>query len=280
MSSSTFFSPSLRTRSWLFTPATRPERFSNAAKSAADVLIVDLEDAVRTDEKQAARQTVRTLLDSAPAHTPALAVRINALSTRFGLDDLAMLLDARHAPTFVLLPKAEAPAQIEQLDALLSAAQKPCALVPLIESARGLSAVEAIAAACPRVVALMFGAADYAADVSAQPQSRALEIARCRIAAAAASAAVQAIDAPCFTIHDAAVLQAELAFASDNGFHAKAAIHPSHVDAIHAAFTPSTERIAWANRVVAASGQGAGVVDGRMVDEAMAREARRVLAGT
>lgn len=278
MSSSFVSSPLLRARSWLFTPATRPERFANAAKNAADVLIVDLEDAVHSGEKAAARQTVRWLLETPPADSPVLAVRINALSTRFGLDDLAMLLDARRTPAFVLLPKVEAPAQIELLDALLEAAQKHCSIVPLIESARGLCAVEAIAASSPRVAALMFGAADYASDVGAQPHSRALEIARCRIAAAAARAVVFAIDAPCFAIHDTGALQAELAFARDNGFHAKATIHPAHIEAIHSAFSPSAERIAWAHRVMAASGQGVGIVDGCMIDEAMAREARRVLA--
>jgi (S)-citramalyl-CoA lyase len=269
----------IRTRSWMFTPATRPDRFANAAKSQVDVLIVDLEDAVQPDEKAAARGNVRTLLDAADnTALPPLAIRINSLLTRFGLDDLIMLLDAKHAPQFVLLPKIESPEQVLQIDTLLTAAGKTTWLVPMIESARGLSVVEPIAQSCSRVAALMFGAADYASDVKAQPEALALQLARCGIAAACAQAGVLAIDTPCFALHDASRLQADLTFAAANGFEAKAAIHPSHIDSINTTFTPSAERVTWAKRVVEAAEKGAGTVDGRMVDEAISREARRVLA--
>ena len=93
-----------------------------------------------------------------------------------------------------------------------------------------------------------------------------------------AQAGVFAIDAPCFALHDADRLQADLTFAAANGFEAKAAIHPSHIESINTTFTPSAERVTWAKRVVEAAEKGAGTVDGRMVDEAIAREARRVLA--
>jgi (S)-citramalyl-CoA lyase len=279
MSSAANSQLAIRTRSWMFTPATRPDRFANAAKSHVDVLILDLEDAVQPDEKPAARDNVRALLD-APGNTalPPLAVRINSPLTRFGLDDLVMLLDAKHALQFVLLPKIESPEQVLQIDTLLTTAGKTTWLVPMIESARGLSVVEPIAQSCSRVAALMFGAADYASDVKAQPEALALQRARCSIAAACAQAGVLAIDAPCFALHDADRLQADLAFAAANGFQAKAAIHPSHIQSMNATFTPSAERIAWAQRVVDAVREGAGTVDGRMVDEAIAREARRVLA--
>jgi (S)-citramalyl-CoA lyase len=279
MSSAANSQLAIRTRSWMFTPATRPDRFANAAKCQVDVLIVDLEDAVQPDQKPAARDNVRTLLDATGnAALPPLAVRINSLLTRSGLDDLIMLLDAKHAPQFVLLPKIESPEQVLQIDTLLKAASKTTWLVPMIESARGLSVVEPIAQSCSSVAALMFGAADYASDVKAQPDALALRLVRCRIAAACAQAGVLAIDAPCFALHDSDRLQTDLAFAEANGFGAKAAIHPSHIQSINTTLTPSAERIAWAQRVVDAAREGAGTVDGRMVDEAIAREARRVLA--
>src|ERR1700692_2987449 len=119
MSSATNTQLAIRTRSWMFTPATRPDRFANAAKSHVDVLIVDLEDAIQPDEKAAARGNVRTLLDATGNTTlPPLAVRINSLLPRFGLDDLAMLLDVKHAPQFALLPKIESPEQVSQIDTL------------------------------------------------------------------------------------------------------------------------------------------------------------------
>jgi len=266
-------------RSWLFTPATRPDRLLSAAGKGVDLSIADLEDSVVPADKADARNTVRTLLDDAAnGLLPRLAVRINSTATRFGLDDLVALLDASRAPDFILLPKIESPEQVVQIAALLDQAGKASALVPMIESARGLAAVESIANAGSRVAALMFGAADYASDVRAQPDSLALQVARCRIAAACASAGVKAIDAPCFAIHDADLLHADLAFAVANGFHGKAAIHPSHIPVINRAFTPSAERVTWARRVLEANEQGAGIVDGRMVDEAIAREARSVLA--
>jgi (S)-citramalyl-CoA lyase len=268
-----------RMRSWLFTPATRPERFANATKSGVDILIVDLEDAVQPDLKAAARNQVRQMLDAPEDRAlPPLAVRINSPRTRWGLDDVLMLLDAARAPHFILLPKIESADQVAHVAALLAEAGKRSALVPMIESARGLDAAVEIAHAHASVAALMFGAADFAADVNAQPHALALQLARCRMASASAQAGVPALDAPCFALNDAAILQAELEFASANGFMGKTAIHPSHVAPINAAFTPSAQRVAWAKRVIDACAAGAAVVDGRMVDEAIAREARRVLA--
>jgi (S)-citramalyl-CoA lyase len=266
-------------RSWLFSPATRPDRLLVASGKGVDVSIADLEDSVIPADKTDARNKVRTLLDNTVnALLPRLAVRINSTITRFGLEDLVALLDASRAPDFILLPKIESPEQVAQIAALFDQAGTACALVPMIESARGLAAVESIANAGARVAALMFGAADYASDVRAQPDALALQVARCRLAAACATARIKAIDAPCFAIHDADLLHADLAFAVANGFHGKAAIHPSHIPLINRAFTPSAERIAWAKRVLEANEQGAGIVDGRMVDEAIAREARGVLA--
>jgi (S)-citramalyl-CoA lyase len=270
-----------RTRSWLFTPATKPDRFANARKNGADVLIVDLEDAVAPELKQDARKNVRTLLDS-PEDTrlPPVAVRINTTTSRNGLEDLLMVFDAANAPCFILLPKIEAPQQVLHVTELLKGASKPALLVPMIESAKGLAAVDAIAQAGARIAGLMFGAADFASDVAAQPDALALQLARCRIAAACAQAGVLAIDAPCFALRDPERLKVDLDFATANGFAAKAAIHPSHLEAINAALTPSPERVEWARRVIAAGEKGVGIVDGRMVDEAIAREARKVLAAS
>ncbi|MFL9989013.1 HpcH/HpaI aldolase/citrate lyase family protein [Paraburkholderia sediminicola] len=272
----------IRTRSWMFSPATHPEHFGKALEAGADVLIIDLEDAVALERKAQARTNVCALLDAPrdDALVPPVAVRINTPSSRSGIDDLIALLDARFEPAFILLPKIESPEQVAQVHSLLTGAGKSAHLVPLIESARGRSAVRAIAVACTRVAALMFGAADYASDVRAQPSSLALQFARCEVASACAEAGIAAIDSPCFALHDEAQLALDLDFATGNGFLAKAAIHPSHIAPINAAFTPSPARLDWAHRVVTASEQGAGTVDGQMVDEAIAREARRVIASS
>lgn len=266
-----------RQRSWLFTTA-RPDRLESAAKSGADVVVIDLEDTVPPEEKPASRDAVRALLAGPlPSPPPLLAVRINSPATRFGIDDLAVLLDTTVAPDFIVLPKIEASAQVEQIEALLEGAGKTSALVPMIESARGVSAAEAIASAGKRVWGLMFGAGDYAADTGAQRGSMASKLARCRIAAAAAAARVQAIDAPCFARDDTSLLEDEIAFARANGLRAKAALHPAHVGAINAGFVPSTGRADWAKEVLAASALGAGVAGEHMGDEATAREPRETI---
>ena len=268
-----------KARSWLFTPATRPERFPKASQAGADVLIVDLEDAIAPDQKDNARASVEALLEDRAARLdlPKLAVRINHPYSRFGHDDLSAMAASASAPEFILVPKVESTEQIELITALFRDVKKSVLIVPLIESVKGLGHINAIAA-CDAVYGMMFGAADYASDARIQPDSIAMQLARCNVASACAMAAIKAIDAPCFSIHDTGVLQSDLTFAQKNGFAAKAAIHPSHIAAINAAFTSSAERIDWARRVIAASEQGVGVVDGRMVDEAIAREAREVIS--
>jgi (S)-citramalyl-CoA lyase len=270
------------TNSWLFTPATRPDRFQKALDAGSDVLIVDLEDAVAPADKDEAREIVATVLSNtssiASSRSDALAIRINSPRSVDGHKDIALLLESPLAPKYVLVPKVEAAESISALSSLFREAGKAISIVPLIESAVGITSVREIATADPSVIALMFGAADYASDVSAQPESLALQFARCQVAAACVSSSILAIDAPCFSIHDSAKLAADLRFAIDNGFRAKAAIHPAHISDINRSFMPTPERVEWAERVLDAASRGVAVVDGRMVDEAIAREARQVLA--
>jgi (S)-citramalyl-CoA lyase len=265
------------TRSWLFTPATRPDRFPRAAILGADVLIIDLEDAVAPADKPAARANALAYCRSAPMGIRH-ALRINALDTRAGLADLDMLLAAAApAPDIIILPKTESAAHLRILDRLLTEAAQPTRLIGLIESARGLAKLQDIAAATPRLQGLMFGAGDMAADLGATAAWEPLLHARAAIVTACAMADIAAIDSPFFGIGDAAALAREAAAAAAMGFGAKAAIHPNQVAAINAAFTPSAAELATARRILAACEAGVGVVDGRMVDAAMARRARRLL---
>jgi (S)-citramalyl-CoA lyase len=155
----------IRTRSWLFTPATRPERFVKASQVGADVAILDLEDAVAPGDKVRARNTALDYLAGNPSDGTLHALRINGLDTRTGISDLDALLGSQAAPDFLVLPKTETAGHLEILDRLLTAAGKATRLIGLIESARGLAAVEAIATATPRLAGLMLGAADMAADL-------------------------------------------------------------------------------------------------------------------
>jgi (S)-citramalyl-CoA lyase len=267
----------IRTRSWLFTPATRPERFAKAAEIGADVLLIDLEDAVAPRDKGAARTTALDRLAGPRAGT-LRALRINGLDTRAGIADLDALLGSAASPDFLVLPKTETAGHVQILDRLLTAVGKATRLVGLIESARGLAALEAISTATPRLAGLMFGAADMSADLGAATTWQPLVYARGRLIAVCASADILAIDSPFFELHDEAGLKQEVTAAVALGFSAKAAIHPAQIGPINAALTPSAGAVEKARAVIAVNAKGVGTVDGEMIDEAVARKARRTLA--
>ena len=195
------------TRSWLFTPGTHAERFGKAGEVGADILIIDLEDAVSPSDKPRARNTAIDYL-SAPKDRPHRALRINGLDTPAGVADLDALLGSHAAPDYVVLPKTESAGHLLILDRLLAASGKDARLVGLIESARGLAGLEAIAAATPRLFGLMLGAADMAADLGAATAWDPLVHVRGRLVAACALAGVAPIDSPYFDIHDAEGLEA------------------------------------------------------------------------
>ena len=266
-------------RSWLFTPATMPERFDKAAASGADVLILDLEDAVAPDRKDEARRTAVEFLSRPHRYERTVcALRINSPTTPHGLEDLLALLRSTARPNAVIVPKVDSAEIVRLIDCLLVDGGHPTPLVPLVESARGVAAAEAIAAASPRVEALFFGAADLAADLGAEVAWEPLLAARSRVVNAAAMARVGVIDSPFFNLRDDAGLSEEVRRAVRLGFTAKAAIHPNQIGPINAALTPSAADVAEARKILAENAKGVGVVGGRMVDEAVARKARRTLA--
>jgi (S)-citramalyl-CoA lyase len=203
---------------------------------------------------------------------------MNGLDTRAGISDLEALLGSRAAPDFLVLPKTETAGHLLILDRLLTAVGKATRLIGLIESARGLAAVEAIATATPRLAGLMLGAADMAADLGAAVAWGPLAFARGRLIAACALAGVTPIDAPFFDTRDEAGLKQEVAAAVALGFGAKAAIHPAQIGAINAALTPAAEAIEKARAIIRENSKGVGTIDGQMIDEAIARKARRILA--
>jgi (S)-citramalyl-CoA lyase len=266
------------TRSWLFTPGTRPERFQKAREAGADVLIIDFEDAVAPDEKSKAREATLDYLKVPQTGTIGHAVRINGIDTPYGLADLQALIEQGSKPDFIVLPKTESADHLIILDRLLTRAGLDAQLVGLIESARGLSAVATIASATPRLSGLMLGAADMAADLGVGPGWEGLSYARGRLVAACAAAGVLPIDSPYFSVCDQQGLKDEIKRSVGLGFAAKAAIHPAQVEPINEALTPSEEEVAKARVILVENEKGVGVVDGQMIDEAVARKARRVLA--
>jgi citrate lyase beta subunit len=263
-------------RSWLFTPGARPDRFAKAMDTAAEAVILDLEDAVAEERKPQARQDVLTFLAARAPAAPQVAVRINPLGRTVGLEDLAALARAPVAPDYVVVPKAEEPVELALAARVLADAGSRARLVALVESARGVAQADRIAQGLPRLAALAFGAADYAADLGQQVGVFDPAYARATIVNAAAAGGIVAIDSPFFAVDRPDALTAECRVSRRLGFHGKAAIHPGQLAAIGHIFGPTGDEQASAQRILQAAPDGVGVLDGKMIDIAMVRWAERI----
>ena len=256
---------------YLFVPGNRPERFAKALASGADRVILDLEDAVAPADKAAARRAVAEWIHSQSTLVDRLLVRINDDASPSYADDLALL--AASPLRCVMLPKCESPAQVAVVLAQLPSGSQ---VLPLIETARGLQAVQAIAQA-PGVARLAFGSLDFMLDLDVPADSLMLAMAAAQIALASRAAGLPAPVAGVTPALDAAQVSADMAHARSLGFAAKMCIHPAQVAAVLAALAPSAAELAWAERVLQAS---AAVLqlDGKMVDRPVLLRAERLLA--
>lgn len=271
--------PSAR-RSMLFVPGTRPDRFAKAEAAGADMVCVDLEDAVAPDLKDAAREDAVGWLAAGDGTGPERVVRLNGLKTLAGLKDLQAVAAACPRHGHVFLPKVESAGELAVADAVLSEAGSPAGLIALVESLEGLAQVEAIAAATPRLAALVFGAADFTAELGIEIAPEPLLHARARIVLAAARAGIAALDVPTLDVKNTEATGADAARARAMGFTGKAALHPAQIAPIHAAFTPSPAELEKARRIVAAfeaSETGLATLDGKLVERPVVRAAERVL---
>ena len=267
----------LSLRSWLFTPATKSDKFYRAAEAHADALIIDLEDAVAPSAKKEGRESAIRYLAAIPEDHLPCALRINAPDTRFGFEDLQALLSSSAKPDYVILPKCGSSGTIALVHNLLREAGKSTKLIGLIETTKGVAALEEIAGGDIKPAALLFGAADMAADLGAETAWEPLLWVRSRLIHAAASFGIAALDSPFFDIANKDALKQETKASADLGFHGKCAIHPAQISTINEVLSPNADEVAKARQVLLVNEQGVGSVDGQMVDEAVARKARLVL---
>ena len=297
-------------RAYLAVPAHRARLVAKAAASLADAVFMDLEDAVPPAEKGVALEEAVRSLSSLDWGHKRVAVRLNAVDSPFIADEIRTLaalprLDA------VIVPKAERAGDIVAIADRLSAAApdraSPVALELLIETALGLVNVDALAAAHSSVASLHLGVGDFAAslgartsDVGISPDgyrhvgsaqsgyaSAPLDLfayPMMRLLVAARAFGLRAIDGPCGAFRDTRLTEASAQKAAAMGFDGKQVIHPDQIAPTLRAFTPSAEELAQARRVVEAmesaeaNGQGAVTLDGKMIDYANVRMARRIIA--
>lgn len=250
-----------------------------------DEVVLDLEDSVPAAGKNEAREALIEALGEGDWAPRSVAVRINGVGTPWferDVDELVACTGER--VDSIVVPKVEDPDQLRLLDARL--AESPIVLEALIETALGLRDIDAIAAATPRLEALILGPADLAAslglpDPDPAARDEALGFARSTLLVAARAAGVAAIDGPYLRVDDEAGLRRSAERAHALGYDGKWALHPRQVEPLTELFTPGEAEIERARAVLAAlddSSRGAVALDGEMVDEASRKRAEAILA--
>ena len=260
---------------YLFVPGNRPERFDKALAAGAGAIVLDLEDAVAAADKARARDAIADWFRGRALDAERIVVRINDAQSPCFADDLALLkaVGVRQA----MLPKTE---WGEQIRHLIDAVDPGLAVLPLIETARGVRNVDDIAAT-EGVRRLAFGTLDYAVDLDLSGDETGLIYPSARIAIASRCAELAPpVAGVTAAIDDEVRLRADFAFARAFGFGAKLCIHPKQVAVIHAACRPSAEELAWAERVLVAAAASGGAVqlDGRMIDRPVVLKAEAIVA--
>jgi len=286
-------------RSALFIPQDSERKLAKGLDSGADCLLIDLEDSVALDNKPAARSTAAEFLKSAHAAgsdalKPLLFVRVNAFDTGLVDDDLASVMEAR--PDGIVVPKSEHGRDVTKLDSILrvheaqhdidDGATQIIAIAT--ETAAGTLQAATYGRASRRLVALTWGAEDLSADIGALARRRPdgtyrdpFRFARVQALLGAVAAGVQPLDTVYPDFRDIDGLKHECEEAALDGFTGKMAIHPAQVAVINAAFTPSEDAIAEAQRVVAAfeeaGNPGVLALDGAMLDRPHFKKAQALL---
>ena len=308
--------PARRNRSELAVPGSRPELFEKAAKSAADVIFLDLEDSVAPDEKPKARKSVIAALNDIDWGNKTISLRINGLDTHFMYRDVVDVLEQTgERLDLIMIPKAGTAADVYAVDMLVTQIETAkgrksrIGFEMIIETALGMMNVDAIAAASPRNESLHFGVADYAASTQARttgiggphPDYGVLtdrqgdaprdyhwgdmwHYAISRMVVAARANGLRPVDGPFGNFSDADGFRAQARRAAVLGCEGKWAIHPSQIALANEVFSPSEAELTKARRILEAmavartEGKGAVSLDGRLIDLASIRQAEALLS--
>jgi citrate lyase beta subunit len=287
----------------LFVPASRPDMIEKATRSAADAICLDLEDAVAPESKAASRAHIVQALQTLDFGHRVRIVRINALDTAFAYRDVIEVVEAAGAQIdLIMLPKVQAPKDLEFLDMLLTQIEAhiglphPIGIEAQIETASGFLWTREIAQSSPRLEALIFGPGDYAAsmqmpltNIGALDEHDALypghrwHAVMHTIVAAARANGLRCMDGPYANFRDETGLAEVARIAQAMGFDGKQCIHPAQLATVNQLFAPAPAAVARAQAVVdayeaaMAAGRGAISLDGKMIDAANLRMAQAVL---
>ena len=278
-------------RSALYVPGDSEKMLQRAAGVASDLVLLNLEDGVASSMKKCARENIARALQTVDYGEREVVVRINSLDTSFGENDLSAIVPCR--PDGICLPKVESTSDIEVVEKRLLSLERRHGLVEgslavhvMIESASGVLHSAEIAAASPRMASLIFGSADYAADLRCRPGEDRSELllALQMIVTAARAAGIDAIDAPCFDIRNNDLLERESVQARRFGYDGKSVLHPNQLATINRVFDVTPEEIEWAQRVISEldeaenRGKALTTYNGQLLDNPHRAAAERILS--
>lgn len=271
-------------RSRIYLPGNRPRMIQKGPHLGADAVILDLEDSVSPEEKDAARILVARAIEALDFGESEVMVRINPIHAG-GLVDLPVVLAS--GPDAIVVPKCESRDDVLAVENAINQnhPSKPVAILPMIETAKGILNAYEVAGASAMVDAITFGGEDFTQDIGATRTKAGKEIfwGRSMLVIAAKAAGVQALDTVFSDLKDEEGLRRDTKEIKEMGFDGRAAVHPAQIEIIHEVFTPTERELQQAVNVKRAAekarrqGSGVAVVNGKMIDKPIIQRAEKIL---
>tara|TARA_B100000686_G_scaffold10950_1_gene10974 strand:- start:4990 stop:5841 length:852 start_codon:yes stop_codon:yes gene_type:complete len=271
-------------RSFIFCPGNNPDMIPKALNSGADMVCIDLEDAIIPEHKDISRsKTIEAFKNiEIPDGIEAL-IRINDVNSEDGKKDIEAIMNSSSFPSGLMLPKIQSVEEILNMENNILEKNININLHIIIETNKGLDKCWDIAHSSNLVKSLLFGGVDMSADLGCKGDWFSLLYARSRVVHAAAGAGIDSIDVPFLDLEDTEGLKKEAQQSKNLGFSGKGSIHPKQISILNNIFTPSEKEIDYANKVIKAfneASDGLVVVDGKLIEKPVLRTALKILANS
>tara|TARA_B100001175_G_C19457738_1_gene614812 strand:+ start:172 stop:1020 length:849 start_codon:yes stop_codon:yes gene_type:complete len=271
-------------RSFIFCPGNKPDMIPKALSSGADMVCIDLEDAIIPEHKDISRSsTIRAFEDISVPHGVETLIRINDVNSKDGKEDIKAILESVNTASGLMLPKIQNVNEIIDLEKQIKLANKNLNLHIIIETNKGLENAWNIAQSSALIKSLLFGGVDMSADLGCNGDWMSLLYARSRVVHAAAGAGIDSIDVPFLDLEDMEGMRQEAQKSKNLGFSGKGSIHPKQIALLNKVFTPSESEIEYANKVIKAfneASDGLVVVDGKLIEKPVLRTALKTIANS
>ena len=271
-------------RSFIFCPGNKPDMIPKALNSGADMVCIDLEDAIIPEHKDISRSsTIRAFEDISVPNGVETLIRINDVNTIDGKADIKAILQSNNTASGLMLPKIQDVNEIIDLEKQIKLANKNLNLHIIIETNKALENAWLIAQSSPLIKSLLFGGVDMSADLGCNGDWMSLLYARSRVVHAAAGAGIDSIDVPFLDLEDMEGMMQEAQKSKNLGFSGKGSIHPKQIASLNKVFTPSESEVEYANKVIKAFNEAADglvVVDGKLIEKPVLRTALKTIANS